>query len=586
MIGGRGRATFSRSSLGFRLGSTLALALLPLGALTIVQSLAAQRELEVSTLDAVTGASLRAVQPQIDLIRDAQVSARTLAAMLTIALQEGGACTERVRSVARSIPEATVVAYIPMGGLMTCASNGRVYDFGDDPLFRKLTERPEPSIIFNPRGPVSGTAVVGIGHPVFDRAGRQTGIVTISLPYYALTPSDIGDAVAGWQVIRLATIERDGVVLISSTQDRDLEAVLPEGVALGDLPGLADSARFREEAGGRHILSVTAVADDLFLVSIWGSSVGGLFDPAGPVAPYLLPGLTWIAALVAAAFASSRLVVRHVRALSRSMSDYLRAGTRMIVPDATDAPAEIQHLHAAYEALVRTIEQEEAELQNLIVDKDRLLREVNHRSGNSLQIIASVMRMYRREAQEPGLQAVLDGLINRVIALSSTHTSLYDLSGDRDIPLNEVLETVISRLKQIHGVSVATTDRRLEPVRTDAQTAVGMALAATEAVNCFFAIPGLESGQVLVELMERDGGIRLRIDGPAAREFSPAATVGIDSLPRRMLQQFAAQLRGRLSIRETAGRTTVELELPAAVAAQAQSPSDADGSAKSGIMSS
>ena len=101
-------------------------------------------------------------------------------------------------------------------------------------------------------------------------------------------------------------------------------------------------------------------------------------------------------------------------------------------------PAEIQRLHSVYEDLIRTIEQEEAELQNLIVDKDVLLREVNHRSGNSLQIIASVMRMYRRETADDEVRTILDGLINRVIALSSTHTSLYSMTGRRDVPMDEI----------------------------------------------------------------------------------------------------------------------------------------------------
>ena len=151
--------------------------------------------------------------------------------------------------------------------------------------------------------------------------------------------------------------------------------------------------------------------------------------------------------------------------------------------DINAAPTEIQRLHAVYLDLIRTIEQEEADLQNLLVDKDILIREVNHRSGNSLQIIASIMRMYRRETTDQKLRAVLDGLINRVITLSSTHTSLYALSGQRDVAMDVVLANVVKRLKEIHGVALGVASKRLQPIRMEAQAAVPLALALAEAVG-------------------------------------------------------------------------------------------------------
>jgi hypothetical protein len=120
--------------VGFRLGSTLALALLPLGILSIVQARNAQNDLQQSVLEGVSGASMRAAQSQIDLIRDAQITAQTFAAALTHAQQGGVPCVAQARSVAATIPEATLVAYIPLSGLMTCASTDVVHDFSDNPL--------------------------------------------------------------------------------------------------------------------------------------------------------------------------------------------------------------------------------------------------------------------------------------------------------------------------------------------------------------------------------------------------------------------------------------------------------------------
>lgn len=556
------KGNLSTSTLGFRLGGTLVLALMPLGILSVVQTQMAQDEVLASTLEGVAGASLKAVQGQIDLITDAQISARVLAGALSFALREGAECSSRVKAVAQGIPSATLVAYVPMTGLMTCSSNDVVHDFKDNPIFQQMIAKPEPMVAYNPHGPVSGTAVVLVSHPIFGAEGEQIGIVSISLPYLSVAPQDYADPVALWRPGYLATVRGDGTLLIASDPKRDLLSALPDGVSIDSLPSRTGLPILLDEPGEPRILSVTPVARDLFLLSIWQRDATGLFSPASAAAPYLLPVLTWLAALVAASFASTRLVVRHVRALSNSMSDYVDSRSRIMVPDITDAPAEIQKLHAVYEQLIRTIEQEEAELQNLIVDKDVLLREVNHRNGNSLQIIASVMRMYRRETRDDDVRAVLDGLINRVIALSSTHSSLYSMTGRRDVPMDEILTGVVRRLKEIHGVGLGVARKRFDPLRMPVEAAVPLAMSLAEIIGCHFNARTVASEGVDVSLIEDGDTLCLKVVGPVVPEFLPETTSGLASLPRRMLTQFAAQLRGKVTIKIENDRSVIVVTFP------------------------
>lgn len=556
------KGPLSTSTLGFRLGGTLVLALMPLGILSVVQTQMAQDEVVATTLEGVAGASLKAVQGQIDLITDAQTSARVLAGALAFAIREGAECTGRIKAVAQGLPSATLVAYIPMSGLMTCSSTGDVYDFGDNPLFQRMIAKPEPMVMYNPHGPVSGTAVVAVSHPVKDTNGTQIGIIAISLPYLSVAPQDYADPVTLWRPEYLATVRGDGTLLVSSDPSRSLLAALPEGVSVASLPNRIGKPELLHGPDEPRIVSVTPVAKDLYLLSVWQRSGTDLLSPASAAAPYLLPVLTWLAALVAASFASNRLVVRHVRALSRSMSDYVATRTRIMVPDMTDAPAEIQKLHAVYEQLIRTIEQEEAELQNLIVDKDVLLREVNHRNGNSLQIIASVMRMYRRESRDEEVRTILDGLINRVIALSSTHSSLYSMTGRRDVPMDEILAGVVRRLKEIHGVGLGVARKRFDPIRMPVEAAVPLAMALAEIVGSHFNSRTVATHGVDVSLIESGDDICLKVVGPIVPEFQPETTTGLVALPRRMLIQFAAQLRGAVAIKIVDDRSVIEVTFP------------------------
>jgi two-component system, sensor histidine kinase PdtaS len=538
------------------------LALIPLGVLSVIQTKNTLDQIDATALEGVGGASLSAVRDQIDLIKQAQVSVRVLAAIFSQSLDPGTACDDQLKALARDIPQATLVAYIPVSGMMTCSSTGQVFDFTDRPNFQDLLANPQPDIFYNPRGPVSKTAIIAVSHPVFDTAGTLRGFAAISLAYAAIPPSDYVDSFALWRPSYLATVLADGTLLLSSDAAGDPVEAIPETVDLKRLSLLADRPSYVSHSGERHILSVVSVTPDLYLLSVWQRQTNSMWQRASAVTPYLLPSLTWIAALVAAGFASNRLVVRHVRVLSRSMTDYVSTRRQQRIPDMSNAPTEIQRLHAAYEGMIRTIEQEEAELENLIIDKDVLIREVNHRSGNSLQIIASIMRMYRREATDQGLRSVLDSLINRVIALSSTHTSLYALSGERDVAMDVVLANVIKRLKEIHGVAMGVALKRFEPIRMDAQAAVPLALALAEAVGCYFARPGLLKEAVAVDLSETDGKIRLRIEGPEVPELSAETLDGVVSLPQRMLRQFAAQLSGTVGIRQDGDRVSVEMIFP------------------------
>jgi two-component sensor histidine kinase len=541
---------------------TLVLALLPLGVLSVVQTQVSREQLFNSTIDGIEGASLEAVQPQIDLIRKGQTTVQVLARNLSLGLPDNAACTAQMQAVAADIPQASFLAYIPASGLMTCSSTGEPFDFSGNEIFARMITQSKPTLVYNPRGPVSGVAVIGISHPVVDAAGTQIGVVAVSIPNQAVKPEVYSDDYTIWQPSRMVAFTEDGVQLAESDGGESLASLLPAGMTLDIAARLSGRPVFVTSSDGQErVVSVTNVADDLYLMAIWQRDNDASWA-ASALAPYLLPALTWAAALIAAALASGRLVVRHVRSLSRAMMAYSEARARVPVPDITEAPTEIQKLHSVYDKLIRALEHDEAELQNLLVDKEKLLREVHHRSGNSLQIIASVMRMYRREARDPALRSVLDGLINRVIALSSTHTSLYGLDGRRDVPMDEVLSGVIRRLKEIHGIALGSARKEFAPIRLPVETAVPLALALAETVGCHFsARTGMEKG-IKVTLSEEGDDISLLVEGPVVPELMPETTTGMAALPRRMLMQFAGQLRGRVTTRIDGGRSFVELVFP------------------------
>ncbi|MDQ2067818.1 histidine kinase dimerization/phosphoacceptor domain -containing protein [Xinfangfangia sp. CPCC 101601] len=545
------------------LGSTLVMALLPLGILSMVQTWVSLGQVDQAILHGIDGASQAGVSKQIELIQDAQSAARTISYIFSVGMPlDIQSCNSRMKAVVDEMPQATLVTMITTEGEIECASSDEFDKIAAEPALLDLPQKPDLSLTYIPQGPISGKPVIMVGVPVIDAQGRQMGAVALMLIQQAITPAAYQSDYGLWQAVLTATYTSEGVLLAADRPVEEIPALLPANLQLNALGGSVGEPYYSYGTDGqRRIVSITRVADDVNLLAIWEQEHGASAW-ASRVIPYLLPALTWAAALIAAYIASQRLVVRHVRALARAMTAYMSHRKRETVPGIADSPAEIQRLHGVYAELIAAIEQDEAELENLLVDKDRLLREVHHRSGNSLQIIASVLRMYRRESGDPALRGVLDGLINRVIALSSTHTSLYGLEGRQDVPMDAVLNAVIHRLKEIHGIPIGSARKQFQPITLPAQAAIPLALALAETVSCFFGAKDQMKGGVDVALDVQGQDIRLYVEGPNVPEFQPETTHGLASLPRRMLTQFAGQLRGRVVTRIADNRSMVELTFP------------------------
>ena len=61
----------------------------------------------------------------------------------------------------------------------------------------------------------------------------------------------------------------------------------------------------------------------------------------------------------------------------------------------------------------------------LAAERELLLREVNHRVGNSLQIIASLLHLQASRASQDDVKAALTNAMGRVAAVAQVHRRLY-----------------------------------------------------------------------------------------------------------------------------------------------------------------
>lgn len=125
-----------------------------------------------------------------------------------------------------------------------------------------------------------------------------------------------------------------------------------------------------------------------------------------------------------------------------------------------------------------------AQMVSLLAHKDTLMREVHHRVGNSLQIIASVLARDAREVQSTEARRHLENAHRRILAVATMEQQLQLPHDDNDVEIAAYLQ----RLGESLTESVVADSKRIA-IRIDAQArmvpaeiAMSLGLIVTELV--------------------------------------------------------------------------------------------------------
>ena len=185
---------------------------------------------------------------------------------------------------------------------------------------------------------------------------------------------------------------------------------------------------------------------------------------------------------------------------------------------------------------------------------DLLLRELNHRVKNNLQIVGSLIRLQSRAERDPNVIAILEKTNQRIFAVADLHCEL-ETADSGCASSKEFFERIIRRIVQVSEAPGRhiEVELHIDDVPLTVDRAVPLGLILTETVtNCFkHAFANRIRG--LIEVTFRvDGGVAeltVRDDG-AARSPAPAST----GLGSRIVQMLARQIDGVVTTAETNGR--------------------------------
>ena len=197
-----------------------------------------------------------------------------------------------------------------------------------------------------------------------------------------------------------------------------------------------------------------------------------------------------------------------------------------------------------------------------------LLREVDHRVKNNLQMIASLIQLQARRSDDAGAQAALRAVLGRVGAVATVHRRLFQGDPTR-FEVAAFLRDLAGDLAGAAGRDDIAITLELEPVTIAASAAAPFALVAHELLENALrhAFPPGEGGTVRMRLSAEgsDGGAcRLVVadDGPLLDGQALAGRP--DGFGLTVARLLCRQLHAELSL-EDAGpglRATLIVPLP------------------------
>src|SRR5262249_42991658 len=119
----------------------------------------------------------------------------------------------------------------------------------------------------------------------------------------------------------------------------------------------------------------------------------------------------------------------------------------------------------------------------LAAERELLLREGNHRVGNSLQIIASLLHLQANSATQDDVKAALTNAMGRVAAVAQVHRRLYTSQDLKSVLLNQYLDALLDDLRRsAEGNKMSRLTLKADPIEIDPDRAVAIGIIVNELV--------------------------------------------------------------------------------------------------------
>jgi two-component sensor histidine kinase len=263
-----------------------------------------------------------------------------------------------------------------------------------------------------------------------------------------------------------------------------------------------------------------------------------------------------------------------VTALKAGAADYLVKDARgdfipllQVAVNGALRQAELQRARNEAEAEVHASRDRYAALA---AEREVLLREVNHRVGNSLQIIASLLHLQANSTTQDDVKTALTNAMGRVAAVAQVHRRLYTSHDLNSVLLNQYLDALLDDLRRsAEGERMSRLTLKAEPVEIDPDRAVAIGIIVNELVmNAVKYAYADCAGPIHVELHSEGEELVLSIadDGVGINARAGAASDRRSTgMGQRIVNAMAAKLEATVERDHNHVGTRIVLRFPRAM---------------------
>lgn len=199
-------------------------------------------------------------------------------------------------------------------------------------------------------------------------------------------------------------------------------------------------------------------------------------------------------------------------------------------------------------------------------EKEGLLREVNHRVKNSLQLVSSLLTLQALSSKEAELRRQFQEACGRIGTIAQVHQRLYQSQTYSEVAFGAYLRDLCRELGGSAAAAGRTIAVEADDIDLPADTVIPLALVVNELVSnaVNHAYPEGQAGEVAVGFRVQPDGRKSLTVADHGRGLPEGYDVGrADTLGMKVVRAFIGQLKGKFRAEPNAPGARFVVDLPA-----------------------
>jgi len=191
-------------------------------------------------------------------------------------------------------------------------------------------------------------------------------------------------------------------------------------------------------------------------------------------------------------------------------------------------------------------------------EKELLLKEINHRVKNNLQIISSMLNIQARRISNEGIRNVFNDIKNRIGTIAFIHEMLYHTQSFSEIDFNPYVQKLTSNIFDSYSIlsQKVSLELDIDDIKLDITKAIPCGLIINELVSNSLkhAFKKAKNGKIEVNMKYQENGnivLIIKDDGTGIQEGINLSKTKSIGLP--MVYNLTEQIDGNLGVRTRKG---------------------------------